>query len=235
MDDKFQHWEKTNDHPQDLMEMMEGELLDGNIDRKWRLFLCAIARHVLPIATFMTAFTLVEVAEAFADGDLLVDELKSASQVHYEEAVLGEHKKLLLSQPESEPDGRRWCANCAVNAVGFIPLSTRTSFHGSVWAVDAAFRAISPSEAFDIEAHSAAIFKDIFLNPFQQVAINPEWRTTEIIELSQQMYDSRQFSHMLRLEERLRDVGCTQSDILDHCLLCTHVRGCWLVDLLLEK
>jgi hypothetical protein len=39
-----------------------------------------------------------------------------------------------------------------------------------------------------------------------------------------------------RLDGRLEDAGCADADILTHCRRAgVHVRGCWVVDLLLEK
>ncbi|MFO0824270.1 MAG: hypothetical protein U0792_14350 [Gemmataceae bacterium] len=55
--------------------------------------------------------------------------------------------------------------------------------------------------------------------------------------LAQQMYDSRDFSTMPILADALQDAGCDNADILSHCRdeIATHVRGCWVVDLVLGK
>jgi hypothetical protein len=39
------------------------------------------------------------------------------------------------------------------------------------------------------------------------------------------------------LADALQDAGCENADILDHCrdAKATHVRGCWVVDLVLGK
>jgi hypothetical protein len=50
------------------------------------------------------------------------------------------------------------------------------------------------------------------------------------------MYESREFSAMPILADALQDAGCDCADILSHCRSeQTHVRGCWVVDLVLEK
>lgn len=50
------------------------------------------------------------------------------------------------------------------------------------------------------------------------------------------MYDARDFSSMPILADALEEAGYTSADILDHCRgPGPHVRGCWVVDLLLEK
>jgi hypothetical protein len=51
------------------------------------------------------------------------------------------------------------------------------------------------------------------------------------------VYDSRDFGAMPMLADVLQDAGCTSDDILDHCRdgKQIHVRGCWVVDLVLGK
>jgi hypothetical protein len=80
------------------------------------------------------------------------------------------------------------------------------------------------------------LIRDIFGNPFRPVTFDPDWRTTTAIQLAQQMYDSRDFSAMPILADAIQDAGCDHADILDHCLgPGPHVRGCWVVDLVLWK
>ena len=50
------------------------------------------------------------------------------------------------------------------------------------------------------------------------------------------MYESRHFSAMPILADALQAAGGNGGDILDHCRsLGPHVRGCWVVDLVLGK
>ena len=82
----------------------------------------------------------------------------------------------------------------------------------------------------------AALLRDIFGNPFRPVAFSPSWRTDTAISLARQMYDSRDFGAMPILADALQDAGCDNDDILDHCRGDgPHVRGCWVIDLLLGK
>jgi hypothetical protein len=49
------------------------------------------------------------------------------------------------------------------------------------------------------------------------------------------MYDLRFFGAMPILGDALQSAGCDNADILNHCREAgEHVRGCWLVDLLLN-
>ena len=78
--------------------------------------------------------------------------------------------------------------------------------------------------------------RDIVGNPFRPAAFAPEWRTDTEAALAAQMYESRDFAAMPILADALQDAGCDSADILDHCRgPGPHVRGCWVVDLVLGK
>ena len=66
---------------------------------------------------------------------------------------------------------------------------------------------------------------------------SPAWRTDTALALARQMYESRDFSAMPILADALQDAGCDNDDILNHCRDANgpHVRGCWVVDLVLGK
>jgi hypothetical protein len=83
----------------------------------------------------------------------------------------------------------------------------------------------------------AELLRDILGNPFRPVTFSPEWRTDTAVSLARQMYDSREFGAMPILADALQDAGCDADDILSHCrdTSATHVRGCWVVDLVLGK
>ncbi|AMV28246.1 hypothetical protein VT84_27835 [Gemmata sp. SH-PL17] len=84
---------------------------------------------------------------------------------------------------------------------------------------------------------SANRLRDVVGNPFRPVTFSPEWRTETTIALARQMYTSRDFSAMPILADALQDAGCDNSDVLNHCrdTGATHVRGCWVVDMVLRK
>ncbi len=80
-----------------------------------------------------------------------------------------------------------------------------------------------------------SIIRDIFGNPFRPVAFSPEWRTSTATSLARQMYAAREVCAMPILADALQDAGCDNEDILTHCRdpKATHVRGCWVMDLVL--
>jgi hypothetical protein len=105
--------------------------------------------------------------------------------------------------------------------------------------------------------------REVFGNPFatrrkrkgdprRGWMFDPSWRTATVGTLARQMYESGNFSAMPILADALQDAGCDNADILHHCRDKTdphpapagrlpahqpgeHVRGCWVLDLILEK
>jgi hypothetical protein len=51
------------------------------------------------------------------------------------------------------------------------------------------------------------------------------------------IYAEQAFDRMPILADALQNAGCDNTDVLNHCrdTSLTHVRGCWVVDLLLGK
>lgn len=91
------------------------------------------------------------------------------------------------------------------------------------------------------EGHAQTkLFRDIFGNPFHPPpTIEPAWLTWNdgaVVKLAKEIYDQRAFERMAELGDALEKAGCKDADILKHCRQGeAHVRGCWVVDLLLGK
>jgi hypothetical protein len=88
--------------------------------------------------------------------------------------------------------------------------------------------------------------RDVFGNPCRPVTLNPEWRTRDALLLAQQMYEAQEFSARIGIADALQEVpsakregfaGCDSGAILDHGrdAAQVHVRGCWVVDLVLGR
>jgi hypothetical protein len=89
----------------------------------------------------------------------------------------------------------------------------------------------------EMEALSRRLINEVHGNPFRPVAFDPAWCTSTAVALAKQMYESRDFCAMAILADALQDVGCDSDDVLGHCRDAkqVHVRGCWVVDLVLGK
>lgn len=70
----------------------------------------------------------------------------------------------------------------------------------------------------------------------ERVAFASDWRTDTVLALARQMDGSGDFGAMPILADALQDAGCGDDNILGHCRgPGPHVRGCWVVDLVLGK
>jgi hypothetical protein len=91
--------------------------------------------------------------------------------------------------------------------------------------------------ALDAEASAqCGLIRDIVGNPFRPVALDPAWRCPICVALASGIYRASAFGQLPELGAALAQAGCTSEQILDHCREPgPHVRGCWVVDLVLGK
>ena len=87
---------------------------------------------------------------------------------------------------------------------------------------------------------SAALLRELFgCLPFRSLTTAQgwiAWNGGTIPALATAIYDEQTFDRMPILADALEDAGCDNRDILDHCRgPGPHVRGCWVLDLLLGK
>jgi hypothetical protein len=77
----------------------------------------------------------------------------------------------------------------------------------------------------------------LFGSPFRPIDFDPGWRTSDTLALARGIYEKNAFDRMPILADALQDAGCDNADILGHCrdTSLPHVRGCWVVDLVLGK
>jgi hypothetical protein len=94
--------------------------------------------------------------------------------------------------------------------------------------------------AYDAERGiQAVLLRCIFGNPFRPASADPSWLACNdgaAPKMAQAIYDDRAFDRLPLLADALEEAGCDDREILDHCRSGgEHVRGCWVVDLLLGK
>jgi hypothetical protein len=88
----------------------------------------------------------------------------------------------------------------------------------------------------DEESAQCRLYRDVYGYPFEVVTFERAWRTSTVLGLCRQMYDTHDFSGMPVLADALQDAGCDHDEILGHCREPgEHARGCWVVDLALGK
>jgi hypothetical protein len=89
----------------------------------------------------------------------------------------------------------------------------------------------------------AALLRDVVGSPFRPLTLNTAWQAPTVLALAHAAYDNRILpdgtldrARLAVLADALEESGCTNADILAHCRQPgEHVRGCWVVDLLLGK
>jgi hypothetical protein len=97
-----------------------------------------------------------------------------------------------------------------------------------------------------MSAAQASLMRCIFGNPFRPLSLDPAvlaWNDATVARLAQAAYDERDMpsglldnARLAVLADALEEAGCQDQDILGHCRSGgEHVRGCWVVDLLLGK
>ena len=191
-------------------------------ERKLRLFGCAVCRRVWELMLDGRCREAVEASELFADGliaEMELDALSAAAEEAHEDAV-------------SDDD------HSAANVAHAVSYCSSPSLDLGVLAGAVDSPAEEASGGFRNEHLAQAILlRCIFGNPFRPVAFDPAWRSDTALSLARGMYESRDFSTIPILADALQDAGCDQGDILDHCRdpKQVHVRGCWVVDLVLCK
>src|SRR5262249_36972728 len=117
-------------------------------------------------------------------------------------------------------------------AVGGISIPTAgLSFPFSEWAAPSEKSTHGPAKL----SPRAALLRDIFRVPSPRpVTFEVAWKPSVVVGLAQAIYDERAFDRMPILADALQDAGCEDADILGHCRSSgLHVRGCWVVDLVL--
>lgn len=61
------------------------------------------------------------------------------------------------------------------------------------------------------------------------------WNDSAVVKIARIIYNERAFADMPILADALEDAGCRENDMIAHCREHTfHVRGCWVLDRLLE-
>jgi hypothetical protein len=181
-------------------------------DRKLRLFACVCFRETFkyhPKPTNEPLEELIAATEAFVDGRLAATDWE----------------RVRAEMPGGTFHPHSHASNASRAAV-FDAARNRMRFGEPI---DFTERAIQ-------EQRQAAFLRDIFGNPFRPIMFSPSWRTDTALTLARQMYESRDFGAMPILADALQDAGCEDAVILGHCRgEGPHVRGCWVVDLVLRK
>ena len=222
-------------------------------ERKRRLLAVAFCRAIWHVNRNETLQTTVELAETFADGNSTVQELDHFKQLCREVAIRSHEEYVRLSSVplyegdvalnyDPTPDANRWELESELawtaSYVANTPIHVEATGDRAMIVAELGLldRVRMPRREFR-EGEFGELVAEIAGNPFEPVEFLPEWRTSTATALAREMYRSRDFSAMPILADALQDAGCDSAAVLDHCRdpNAIHVRGCWAVDLLLDK
>ncbi|HWG41449.1 MAG TPA: hypothetical protein VN688_01595 [Gemmataceae bacterium] len=198
-------------------------LRDQMKSRKMRLFACSCCRHIWHRLIDERSRNAVEAAERYAERLITHVDLKrawgEASEAFQGSLVThyGQSKAALAAKHAADPS----CSSL-------------------VEAVSYAARVGYSQKEFDAEkAIQATLLQDLVGNPFRPVSVASSWLAWNegtVVKLAKAIYEDRAFDRLPILADALEEAGCQDQDILDHCRQPgEHVRGCWVIDLLLGK
>ena len=190
--------------------------------RKARLFSCACCRRVWNLLPRPAYHQAVELAERVADKEAKLQELKVFARlppVLIRGTVPNPVKWAVLAVPWGQP---WWASNDARVLLDYsVPEKKKKQ----------------ASEAED-QAHCEMIRDIVGLSPELPgiAATWLRWNDGAVPRIAQAIYDERRFADLPILADALEEAGCTSGEILEHCRGAgAHVRGCWVVDLVLGK
>jgi hypothetical protein len=201
-----------------------------------RLFACECCRRIWHLLPDQRCRRAVQIAETFAEGKggtRLLRRVEGAGEYYYDnqedvpEERLGYHAGGVIFQLGQE----RLAAGVVADATSDAVACSTLDAGGDRSAADAAKHAESIAQCH--------LLRDIFGDFFRSVFVAPAWLSWNggtIAKLAQALYEDRAFHRLPVLADALNEAGCTDADILGHCRQPgPHVRGCWVVDLLLGK
>jgi hypothetical protein len=226
-------------------ELMLAFLRGRASERKQRLFASACCRRIWHLMEDERSRNAVEVAERYAEGLVGVGKLRAAYELAYEaymdDGIDGDSIEEVIA---------RIAVNLTVVDIGEVATSATEAAdakaHVTVYGLGESdvdttetTQAAYSAERFAERAVLCCYLRCIFGNPFQLISFDASmlaWNDSAIPKLAESIYDDRAFDRLPLLADALEDAGCDDIDILSHCRTPgEHVRGCWVVDLLLGK
>ncbi|OAI40994.1 hypothetical protein AYO40_00500 [Planctomycetaceae bacterium SCGC AG-212-D15] len=213
-----EEWLDSTD-PSPMLEFLRGKASDT----RFRLFACACVRRQVWHLLDTRGREAVNVSDRLAQGQASLTELNTA-RAAMNTAFHTTHEK---------------AAKAATKATSMTLWATADAIRIARHIRDA----LGQPDRNTARRDQVALTRDIFGNPFHPISLDPTWLTSTVVRLAQAIYEERELpsGHLDQgrlgiLADALEEVGCTQREILEHCRSeGPHVRGCWVIDLLLGK
>jgi uncharacterized protein (TIGR02996 family) len=207
-------------------------------DRQLRLFACACCWSLRLFLQDERRRRPIEVAERFADGLATVAEMEAvAYPVPVAVSWVSERDAFLAAVRAAHAAAFA----LACQPPGPLDPSAASQMQPSLaFALVAQYAGSRRRMMWEFErAAQTNLLRCIVGNPFRLVAVDPAWlgwNQGTVPKLALGIYHDGAFECLPILADALEDAGCGDPQILEHCRRPgPHVRGCWVVDLLLSK
>lgn len=209
-------------------------------DRKFRLFAIACWRRILDLIPDVRSRVVIEIAEGLIGGKFNERELVLArfnAQDVFDPNVKGVN---FVQEINGEIRDAAMAAHC-LSLYDFVSLDgepcSQSGLNVAYGTADLAAKAASRSRTFSVERQAQSqLIRDIPGNPFRPATLDHRWQSTSVRDLALSIYDNRSFDQMPILADALEDSGCNNREIIQHCRGDgPHVKGCWVVELILGK
>ena len=223
----------------DLVPLLEA-LPDKARERKLRLFACACVRSVWYLLEDERSRQAVVVAERFADG-------QAAEAVAVGLAALEASRRSALDVSQALAASAATATLRAFvtgDEVASGYLAARMAARRAAHALSTGRGVVDRTGGWDpAEREMIPFLRDVLGNPFRPATVTPAWRVPQVVALAQAAYEERELpagslgaARLAVLADALEEAGCADQTALDHLRgPGPHVRGCWVVDLLLGK
>jgi hypothetical protein len=213
-------------------------------DRKLRLFAAACCRGIWSLMNDERSRKGVKFAERYADGRAGKEELAAAGDGTASAWWDGCEDDRMHAGWSAR--AACFCCTGGVDLLRHVPDTTRTAIRTAVPA--GAGREAAEDAASAEALRQAARLRDVFGPlPFREVRVEPAWlawNAGTVKRLAVSAYEERDLpagrlenARLGVLADALEEAGCSNMEILGHLREQggVHVRGCWVVDLLLGK
>lgn len=203
----------------------------GELDRKEMLLMVAFYQEMAPLIIHPEARELLRVAELFADDERMKSLMSQANQA-VDDLGDGPHLGTKAEQRALETVSWIWCkpSDAVLGIPWFAGLAHARSCGDQN---NSEYQAVGGETCF---AKMVDLIRCVYGNPFRPTAFSPSWQTEHTTSIAAKMYEDRDFVAMPILADALEEAGCDNVETLTHCREPgVHVRGCWVVDLVLGK
>jgi hypothetical protein len=227
-----EHWLTCAD-PERMLEFLLGagaaqgqDYPFKETERRLRLLAVACARQLWDALVSKSSRRAVEVIERYADDPTIWKERQNVYDGARKAFMAVFRKGYSTGSDPDAPATQRMIR--AADIAESITLSSPLLHHWQHITGNMA----SAGES----AAMSCLIREVFGNPFRPVTFDPRWRTPQVQAVARTAYEEKRWEDLPLLADALEEASCDSADLLGHLRSReNHVRGCWALDLALNK